>query len=177
MMLVGSDSALVLDRGDWEQSITSVQGPPPPPKKPEHLKHPGFICIHESSLALGSLSPPPSLSIVCFSDPILGNGKYRPICCPSHILQKAKLRFDFKPDAKVSPGVDASEAVGKQAGLIRLHTLFSPLETDRKNEPPLLFVSLFPQCEVIRSDLFHLFLFPPSCQCLLVWTPPTWPPV
>lgn len=37
---------------------------------------------------------------------------------------KAKFRFDFHPDAKVSPGVDLSEAVGKQAGLTGLDTHF-----------------------------------------------------
>lgn len=165
------------DRGDWEHSITSVHGFPPPHPK-NHFKCPGFICIHYSSLALGRHSPPPSLSIVCFSDLILGNWKYRSICCPTQIFLKAKFRFNFHPDAKVSPSVDLSEAIGKQAGLIRLHAHFYRFkQTDRKNDTPLPFVSDFLQYKVIRSDLFHLFLFPPFCQCLLVWTRPTWPPV
>lgn len=86
--------------------MTSVHGHSPP--------HPHPICIHYSSLELGRHSLPLSLSIVCFSDLILGNWKYRPICCPTQIFQKAKFRFDFHLEAKVSPSVDLSEALGKQ---------------------------------------------------------------
>lgn len=132
-------------RGDWEHSMTSVHGHSPP--------HPHPICIHYSSLALGRHALPLSLSIVCFSDLILGNWKYRPICCPTQIFQKAKFRFDFHLEAKVSPSVDLSEALGKQVWLDFTHICTG---LDRQKEwYTAAFCLSFP---AVQGDPFRSFI-------------------